>query len=140
MRKKKSLPMVEEARPTKRARTGAASSIALPGWEALPGGSSKRKSKQFWQRLDSVSTARFTRWLFGIGVAATLYVGHVHATQSTFERLHAIRKENLRLHLERDRLKGELDHATGPTVIYPRAHKLGLEEGLEYGETIVVIQ
>jgi hypothetical protein len=114
--------------------------MALPGWDALPGGTSRRKSKQFWQRLDSVTTARFARWLFGIGVAVTLYVGHVGATQSTYERLHAIQKENLRLHLERDRLKGELDHATGPTVIYPRAHKLGLEEGLAYGRTIVVIQ
>jgi len=140
MRKKKPLPMVEEARPIKRrARSGAAApSMALPGWDALPGGSAGRKSKLFWQRLDSVTTARFARWLFAIGVAVTLYVGHVHATQNTFERLHASQKENLRLHLERDRLNGELAHATGPTVIYPRAHKLGLEEDLGYGLTIVV--
>ena len=85
-----------------------------------------------------MTTAHFVLWLFGIGIAATLYVGHVQATQNTFERLHARRKANLQFLLERDRLKGELDHATGATVIYPKASELGLTEGFEYGQTLTL--
>jgi len=85
-----------------------------------------------------MTTARFALWLFGVGIAATFYVGHVQATQSTFERLHGLTKTNLGLLLERDRLKGELDHATGPTVIYAKARELGLKEGFVYGPSLTI--
>ena len=85
-----------------------------------------------------MTTASFAIWLFAIAIGGTLYVGHVHGTQQTFEQLHALRKENTRLHMERDRLKGELDHAMGPAMIYPKAYELGLEEGLEYGPVVSV--
>lgn len=145
MAKKKRLPMVDDARPVRR-RAGrsaslhyaGASSAAPPGWEALSGMGSRHSGAQFWRPIGSLSTAAFAKWLLTAAVGVTLYVGHVHATQQTFERLHALRKENLRLHLERDRLQGELDHATGPTVIYPKAHRLGLKESLAYGPTLRV--
>jgi len=85
-----------------------------------------------------MTTARFALWLFGVGIAATFYVGHVQATQGTFERLHGLTKTNLGLLLERDRLKGELDHATGPTVIYAKARELGLKEGFVYGPSLTI--
>ncbi len=149
MRKKTRPPMVEAARPVKRrarrpavagGHVTAFSSAALPGWGALsdasPRKTARASSKTLGSTLSSMTTARFVLWLFGVGIAATFYVGHVQATQGTFERLYRLKKTNLALLLERDRLKGELDHATGPTVIYPKAHQLGLKEGFEYGPTL----
>ncbi len=138
MRKKTRPPMVEPVRPVKRrsrrpavgqSHVATASSVVLPGWGALSDVSPKRTARVSSKRLGSMPTARFVMWVFGVGIAATLYIGHVQATQRTFERLHQLKKTNLRLLLERGRLKGELDHATGPTVIYPKAYKLGLKEG-----------
>ena len=140
-------PMVEPARRSKRRDgqrfatsrgAGASISAALPGWGALSQVSQQRSSKSAVQGTGTLTTARFALWLFAVAIAATLYVGHVHATQYTFESLHALRKENLRLHLEHDRIRGELDHALGPTVIYPSANKLGLKEGFEYGPTLTL--
>ena len=115
-----------------------AGSAALPGWSALSKVAPLRSSSKSAPLVTSITTARFVLWLFGIGVAATLYVGHVHATQRTFENLHALRKQNLQLHLERDHLRGQLDHATGPTIIYPKAYELGLKEGFDYGPSLKV--
>jgi hypothetical protein len=145
MAKDRKKPMVEPARRggSRRGRhssagpaNGAATAAALPDWSALSEVAPRRRAKAASPGSSRLTTARFALWLFGIGIATTLYVGHVHATQDLFERLHALRKENLRLHLERDRLKGELDHALGPTVIYPKANALGLHEGFEYGPTL----
>lgn len=147
MRKSKRPKMVDERRPVKRsAGRGvskanlvlAGSSTTLPDWGALSGMSTKRRARSRIGFFSTMTTARFAKWLFGMGIAVTLYVGHVHSTQSLYEQLHAVRKENLRLHMERDRLKGEFDHATGPTIIYPRAHALGLDEGFEYGGTLTI--
>lgn len=71
-----------------------------------------------------------------IAALFTLYVGHVHATQALLADLEGARRDNLRLHLKHNRLKGEFDRATGPAVIYERARALGLEEGVAYGPTI----
>jgi hypothetical protein len=139
--------MVQDSRPVKRRagrsvsssdQLGADTTATLPDWGALAGVSRQSVASKRSGLLESVTTARFVRWLFVVAVGATLYVGHVHATQATYERLHALRKENLRLHLERDRLQGQLDHATGPTVIYPKAQEMGLREGFEYGPTLRV--
>jgi hypothetical protein len=46
------------------------------------------------------------------------------------------KKENLRLHLKLNRLRGDFDRATGPAVVYQRAKEIGLEEGIAYGPTI----
>ena len=147
MRKKTKQAAVDAVRPEKRRAgktaserhvTNGAQSVSLPGWGALSDVSPRRGGKSSVKSFRSMTTARFALWLFGAGIAATLYVGHVQATQATFERLHRTRKANLQLQLERDRLKGELDHATGPTVIYPKAYELGLIEGFEYGPTLTL--
>lgn len=117
---------------------GPSSTAALPDWRALSNVTSHGSARKTARPFASLTTSRFALWLCGIGVAATLYVGHVHGTQQKYEELHALRKENLKLRLERDRLQGELDLATGPTVIYPKAHDLGLKEGFEYGPTLTI--
>ncbi len=66
----------------------------------------------------------------------TLYVGHVQATQDVLADVQELRRENLRLHLRYNRVKGEFDRMTGPEVIYRRAKELGLEEGFAYGPAI----
>lgn len=140
-RKRKRKLMVEPIRRTTRrvgGRTSAAqASVAstLPGWDSLSG-TSRPKSRSVLVTGSAISTAQFAIWLFGAALLVTAYVGHVHATQTTFEEVHALRKERLQLVLTRDRLKGELDLATGPTVIYRKAQELGLREGFSYGPTI----
>lgn len=67
-----------------------------------------------------------------------MYIGHVYATQDLLDSLEPVRRENLQLHLEMDRLRGKLEEATGPAVIYRRAAQLGLQEGGPYNATIRV--
>ena len=73
-----------------------------------------------------------------VATAFTLYVGHVHDMQELLANLQREQRENLRLHLKYNRLKGEFDRATGPAIIYERAREMGLQEGIEYGPTIVI--
>ena len=85
-----------------------------------------------------ISTARFAAALFLVASVITLYISHVYATQDLIDELQQMRRENLQLTLQHNRLKGALDQATGPAVIYRRAPELGLEDGLTYGPTIVI--
>ena len=101
---------------------------ALPGWSDIQG-LNKRTSADPREEatfLGRISTARFALIVFGLGVLFTLYVGHVHATQQILAELEEERRENLRLHLQHNRLKGDFDQMVGPSVIYERAHALGL--------------
>ncbi len=83
-----------------------------------------------------ISTARFAVVVFVIAGLLTLYIGHVYTTQDLLNELQEVRRANLRLHLQHNRLRGEYDAATGPSVIYRRAADLDLETGFTYGETI----
>jgi len=64
------------------------------------------------------------------------YVGHVYATKQLYRSLQTARSQNLALHLKHNRLRGELDAATAPSVVVSRALALGLEEGMVYGPTV----
>jgi hypothetical protein len=57
----------------------------------------------------------------------TLYVGHIYATQQLLDDMQSLRRENLALHLRHNRVKGSFDQASGPSVIYERAGRLGLK-------------
>jgi len=81
---------------------------------------------------------RFAALLLGLAVLFTLYVGHVHATQQVLMDVQTARQANHTLHLKHNRLKGEFDHATGPSVIYERARALGLQETVPAGRNVVV--
>lgn len=86
--------------------------------------------------ITRISTARFALVVFAIAGLLTLYIGHVYKTQDLLDELQVLQRDNLRLHLEHNRLRGEYDAATGPSVIYRRAPTLGLQAGFTYGETI----
>lgn len=88
--------------------------------------------------LDAVSTLRFALLVLAVATAFTFYVGHVHDMQELLVDLQYEQRENLRLHLKYNRLKGDFDRATGPAIIYERARAMGLQEGIEYGPTIVI--
>ncbi len=101
---------------------------ALPGWSDIQG-LNQRKSAPLRGGaafLGRISTVRFALFVVGFGILFTLYVGHVHTTRRILSELERERQENLRLHLQYNRLKGDFDQMVGPSVIYERAHALGL--------------
>ncbi len=109
----------------------------MPGWSDLATRNERVQRRPRTDALiDKVPTVRFALLLLFVAAAATLYVGHVQATQDVLAEVQRARRDNLRLHLKLDRLKGDFDRATGPAVIYQRARALGLEEGIAYGPTI----
>lgn len=129
-------------RPTKPPGTNARArstgpTEALPGWGELAKTNQRAlgngRSATF---LERISTTRFALLIIAIAILFTMYVGHVHATQDLLADVQQLRRENLQLHLKYNRLKGEFDQMVGPSVIYDRARKLGLEENSVYGPTI----
>lgn len=111
---------------------------AMPSWTDLEPDHNRRRQDQtddvsFLQR---VSTVRFALLILAIATLFTLYVGHVHATQALLSDVQQARKVNQDLHLKHNRLKGEFDRKTGPSVIYERARALGLRESVTYGPRI----
>ena len=122
-------------RPGRQVRKG-----ELPGWKDL-GATGKKRSARTSPKgayLERISNTRFMALILLVAALFTLYVGHVHATQALRTELERAQRDNLRLHLKHNRLKGEFDQATGPAVIYKEARALGLEEDLSYGPTIRV--
>lgn len=111
---------------------------ALPSWADLEPSNRRRRSDTGGSFLEQVSTARFALLVLLVAGAFTLYVGHVHATSDLLNELQAARTENRQLHLQRNRLQGEFDRRTGPSIIYERAHDLGLRASVSYGPIITV--
>jgi hypothetical protein len=126
----------QRAASVSRTRTVRRPAAEIPGWDALTKAVPRRSKGAGAGTKQSITTAHFALWLTGMALAATLYVGHVHATQQLFETLHTLKKDNLRLHLNLDQLRGEMDRAAGPAVLYPEARRLGLKEGYAFGPTI----
>jgi hypothetical protein len=117
-----------------RSRSGA---VKLPGWKELASGNGRVKDRPAaGVFMEKVSTVQFALLLLFVAASITLYVGHVNATQEVLSEMQQARKENLRLHLKLNRLRGDFDRATGPAVVYQRAKEIGLEEGIAYGPTI----
>lgn len=111
----------------------------LPSWRDLATSNERMQDRpRVSAYIEEVSTVRFGLLLLAIAAAVTFYVGHVHATQDLVAEVQRARRDNLRLHLKMNRLKGEFDRTTGPAVIYRRARELGLEEGIAYGPTITI--
>ncbi len=108
----------------------------LPGWGDLGGEPLARKVGRTERLLGRISMGRFVLLVVAAAVAFLLYVGHVYRTQEILSELQTVRRENLRLHLKYNRVKGAFDAATAPAVIIPEAQALGLEEGIAYGPAI----
>ena len=113
----------------------------LPEWKDLSTGKNKRKKgrnvrKQVDSLLEGVSTSQFALVMLAAVFGLGLYVSHVFATRDTLSVLEQQTRENLRLELQYNQLKGQLDKKISPNVIYRRARELGLKEGLAFGPTI----
>ena len=124
---------------------GAASSwsrhgTALPDWTDLerPDNRRRRERPSDESFLERVSTVRFALAVLVLAGAFTLYVGHVHATRDLLNEVQELRSENKRLHLKRNRLKGQFARKTSPSVIYERARELGLRASVTYGPPVSV--
>lgn len=114
-------------------------STALPGWTDLEPPTNKRTPESSDDAfLEQVSTVRFALIVLLVAGAFTLYVGHVHATKDLLGKVQEVRSENQRLHLKRNRLKGEFARKVSPSVIYERARDLGLRESVTYGPPVSV--
>lgn len=109
-----------------------------PRRSPAPRGGRPRRADSRVLKTGRISTLQFVAYVLLVVVGATLYVGHVHASEALITEVQQIRNENLRLTLRLNRLKGDFDRMTGPSVIIERAKKLGLKEGFAYGATIVV--
>lgn len=111
---------------------------ALPGWTDLEPSNRRRRAEGGGSFLERVSTTRFALVILALGAAFTLYVGHVHSTTDLLNDLQAARAENQQLHLKHNRLQGEFDRRTGPSVIYERARDMGLRASVSYGPPITI--
>ncbi len=134
-------------RPTPRrsATPQAVATTRLPGWSDLAskkcGAVRKNGAKAAKPGLvDGVPTLRFAVLLMTACALFTLYVGHIYATQELAAEVQQLQKEELRLVLKHNRLRGEFDRMTSPSVILDRAAELGFEPGSAYGPTILVEQ
>ncbi len=111
--------------------------VALPEWADLSTGKNKRKKanrvrKQVDSMLSGVSTGQFVLVLLIAAVGLGFYVSHVFATRDTLSLLEQQRRANLRLELQYNQLKGQLDKKISPNAVYRRARELGLQEGLAF--------
>ena len=109
----------------------------LPGWKDLAAKNERvPKSGKNGVSRGRITTPKFALLLLALATLFTLYVGHVHSTQELLADVQELRRENLRLHLKHNRVKGEYDRLIGPGIIYERAHAMGLDEGYTYGPAI----
>lgn len=116
-------------------------SDVLPGWSDLTRANQRTHGAgKGVGLLENVPTRRFALLVASIAILCTMYVGHVHATQDLLADVQEVRRENLRLHLKYNRLKGEFDRMTGPAAIYERAGRMGLVEEPAFGPTIELNQ
>ncbi len=128
------------ARTTQRTKA-AASPSGLPSWGDLAAkkGVATRPARAPKAGLVAgVPTLRFALLVAAVCALLTLYVGHVYATQALAAEVQQLQRENDRLVLKHNRLQGEFDRMTSPSVILGRAEALGLASGSEYGPTINV--
>lgn len=126
-------------RPARGGRKTTASASGLPSWGDLASkkGATTRRAKAPKRGLvEGVPTLRFALFMVVVCALFTLYVGHVYATQALAVEVQQLQRENHRLVLKHNRLRGEFDRMTSPSVILHRAEALGLESGSAYGPTI----
>ncbi|MCY3628703.1 MAG: hypothetical protein OXG94_01680 [Bacteroidetes bacterium] len=79
-----------------------------------------------------ISTLQFGLIIFLLAGILTGYIGHIHTSQDLLAEINTQRRENVRLHLQHNRLVADYNAFVGPSVIYERAGVLGLQRGHEY--------
>jgi hypothetical protein len=113
----------------------------LVGWAALAGKpthGSARKRPARASVVDAIPTLRFAVLVLIACGALVMYVGHLYASQALVEEVQAMQREQSRLVLQQNRLRGEFDRATEPTVILDRAAALGLRPANGYAPTLIM--
>lgn len=113
---------------------------ALPDWTELETPTNQRRDQSPADEsfLEGISTVRFALVVLVLAGTFTLYVGHVHATRNLLSEVQELRAENKRLHLKRNRLKGQFARKTSPAVIYEEARELGLRASVTYGPPVSI--
>ncbi len=85
-----------------------------------------------------IPTLHFGMVIFFIAGVLTIYIGHTHRTQDLLGEISIQRRENVRLHLQHNRLVADYNASIGPSVIYERGSELGLQRGHEFAGIIQV--
>lgn len=85
-----------------------------------------------------VSTLQFGLIIFILAGVLTGYIGHIHTSQDLLGEINLQRRENVRLHLQHNRLVADYNASIGPSVIYERAEVLGLQRGHEYAGLVQI--
>ena len=128
-------PRAERSILGAKSRTG-----GLPGWKDLGGKAPSRGKKTSASRklkaLDATPSLKLGLLLLFACALVTAFIGHTFETQATLSDVQAAQKENERLRLTNQRLRGAFDQMTGPEEVMPRAARLGLVEGVAYGPAI----
>lgn len=113
----------------------------LVGWAALAGkpthGSARKRAAR-GSVVDAIPTLRFALLVLIACGALVMYVGHLYASQALVEEVQALQREQSRLVLQQNRLRGEFDRATEPTLILDRASALGLRPADGYAPTLLM--
>jgi hypothetical protein len=131
-------PRITAPEPRARRSPRAESATDFPGWKDLADGNQKDfAGRQEEGRLAGIPTLRMAGFIALFAAVTTVYVGHVHATQQLADRVQALSRENLTLHLHYNQVKGRYDQATAPSVISSRARLLGLTESVPNGFPIL---
>lgn len=83
-----------------------------------------------------ISTLQFGLIISVIAGILTLYIGQVHQSRELLGQISSERRENVRLHLQHNRLVADFNASIGPSVIYQRGAALGLQSGYEFAGII----
>jgi hypothetical protein len=134
--RKAAAPRKQPAKATPRVADSGTTWAELAG-KAGPVEARKRERQSGF--VDAVPTLRFAAILALLCAALTLYVGHLYSSQSLVEDVQELRKEQQRLALQQNRLRGEYDRLTAPAVILERAAALGLNNSGDYAATIILL-
>ncbi len=138
---RKRAPQRKSVQKSRKRPTASRTDISFtPGWKDLNKSKNSRHAEISGPEsiLGAISTVRFSLAVLAIAGVITLYVGHVHATQTLLSEVQELRRESLSLHLGYNRVKGMYDRSTGPSVIYERARLLNFEERMVTGTSIHV--
>lgn len=125
--------------PGSRRRRTARSAVRLPSWRELARRETLAAATIRSER-PRLSVRRLMVYVLAAAALFTGYVWHVYATREALQEVQRLRREHLQLVLEYNRLRGELDRATSPAVVYERARALGLEEGFTYGPVVIRVK
>lgn len=141
---KKATPATPPAKKASRARPPSSTTVGVEqptSWAELAGkapAADARRKERAPGFVDAYSTLRFGLILALACAAVTLFVGHLYSSQALVQEVQELRRDQLRLALQHNRLRGEFDRMTAPAVILQRAEGLGLRTSGEYAPTIIV--